>query len=222
MEIIKMENPPKFAVIRLCRDQRDSGLSGESSLSQHSLVGRLHMPTHREKKYVFAHFMMGNTYPYNPENFEKDIRDASSTGIDGFALNLGQDEWTLSRVATLFSVACAFPNFKLFFSFDMSIITDASVIVDYVLRYAQHSNSFYYKGGYFVSTFAGENQSFGHTDVNTGWDVEVKQPLKDKGIEIHFVPSWTGYDASNIFRRFPVVDGAFSWAAWLFSVVQTN
>lgn len=165
-------------------------------------------------KYVFAHFMIGNTYPYHPDAFRKDICDAISTGIDGFALNLGQNEWTQARVATFFTVSRDFPSFKLFFSFDMSIINSSSRIVDYVLQYADHPNSFWYNGRYFVSTFAGENQSFGHTDVNCGWDVEVRQHLRQKGVEICFVPSWTGFDAWQMFRRFPVVDGAFSWAAW--------
>lgn len=179
-----------------------------------STLFRMKMTSQAGDKYVFAHFMMGNTYPYKPENFLKDIRDAVNTGVDGFALNLGQDEWTSSRVETFFSVARDFPSFKLFFSFDMSIIKEPNVIVEYILQYVNHPNSFHYRGRYFVSTFAGENESFGHGDINTGWDVEIKQRLKQNGVEIHFVPSWTGYDAWNMFRRFPVVDGAFSWAAW--------
>lgn len=158
--------------------------------------------------------MVGNTYPYQAENFQKDILDAISTGIDGFALNLGQDEWTPARIQTFFDVAYAFPTFKLFFSFDMSIITSASVITHYVLRYAKHPNSFWFRGQYFVSTFAGESQTFGHKDVNTGWQIEVKQRLKENNVDICFVPSWTGVDAWDMYRRFPVVDGAFSWAAW--------
>jgi glucan endo-1,3-alpha-glucosidase len=172
------------------------------------------MALRRTEKYVFAHFMMGNTYPYQVENFQKDISDAVSCGIDGFALNLGQDEWTSSRIATFFAIVRTFPNFKLFFSFDMSIITSSSVIIDYVLQYHDHPNSFKYRGQYFVSTFAGETQSFGHDNVNSGWDIEVKRPLKERGVDICFVPSWTGVDAWEMFRKFPVVDGAFSWAAW--------
>jgi glucan endo-1,3-alpha-glucosidase len=167
-----------------------------------------------DRKYVFAHFMMGNTYPYHPHHFEKDISDAILTGIDGFALNIGQDEWTSSRIDTIFSVVRRFPEFKLFFSFDMSIITSAALIVEYILRYAEHPNSFQYRGRYFVSTFSGESQSFGHDDVNQGWEKEVRLPLIQKGLEICFVPSWTGYDGRDMFKRFPVVDGAFSWAAW--------
>jgi glucan endo-1,3-alpha-glucosidase len=174
------------------------------------------MASRRMEKYVFAHFMVGNTYPYQVENFQKDISDAVSCGIDGFALNLGQDDWTSSRIATFFAVVRAFPTFKLFFSFDMSIITSSSVIVDYALQYCNHPNSFTYRGRYFVSTFAGETQTFGQDNVNSGWDIEVKRRLRERGVDICFVPSWTGVDAWEMFRKFPVVDGAFSWAAWYY------
>jgi len=168
----------------------------------------------REPKYVFAHFMVGNTYPYKPETFQKDITLAQCAGIDGFALNLGMDNWTPSRIDMMFSVVRDFPHFKLFFSFDMSIIRSADVIVEYIVRYADHPNSFRYRGKVFVSTFAGEQESFGHMDVNTGWEFEIKRALLRKRVKIFFVPSWTGVDAWELFRRFPVVDGAFSWAAW--------
>ena len=34
------------------------------------------------------------------------------------------------------------------------------------------------------------------------------------GIDIMFVPAWTALGAQNIFSNNPVLDGAFSWAAW--------
>src|SRR5262245_24109306 len=132
------------------------------------------------KKYVFAHFMVGNTYPYQPSNFETDISDAIATGIDGFALNIGQDDWTESRIQTIFSVARNWP-FKLFFSFDMSIITSPVVIRTYIERYVNHPNSLQVQGRCVVSTFAGEQQTFGHEDVNTGWTKEIKLPLRERG-----------------------------------------
>jgi glucan endo-1,3-alpha-glucosidase len=167
-----------------------------------------------DPKYVFAHFMVGNTYSYEPRNFAKDVKDAIAIGIDGFALNLGRDEWTFSRIEMVFSVVENFPSFKLFFSFDMSSITSAMLIRSYIERYARHRNSFTYRGKYFVSTFAGEDQTFGRSDVDSGWNLEIKIPLKEKGIDILLVPSWTAVDAWQLFKRFPSIDGAFSWAAW--------
>jgi glucan endo-1,3-alpha-glucosidase len=42
--------------------------------------------------------MVGNTYPYTVENWKSDISLAHTHGIDGFALNVGRDEWQPSRV----------------------------------------------------------------------------------------------------------------------------
>jgi glucan endo-1,3-alpha-glucosidase len=164
-------------------------------------------------KYVFAHFMVGNTYPYTASNFETDILDAIATSVDGFALNIGEDDWTAARVETIFSVAESLP-FTLFLSFDMSIISSAETIRSYVRRYARHPKSFRYRGQYVVSTFAGEGQTFGHKDVATGWEQEVIVPLAKDDIPISFIPSWTGIDAWQIYRQFPFLDGHFSWAAW--------
>jgi len=50
-------------------------------------------------KIVVAHHMVGNTYPYKLKDWEDDIRLAHASGIDGFALNMGQDEWQPTRIA---------------------------------------------------------------------------------------------------------------------------
>jgi glucan endo-1,3-alpha-glucosidase len=181
--------------------------------SQHTHSSKMTPSAHGEK-HVFCHFMMGNTYPYTETTFLNDISVAQSAGIDGFALNIGQDTWTSSRIATFFAASQQFHTFKLFFSFDMSIIVDANTIVNYVLQYKDHPNSYKYRGKYFMSTFAGESTTFGHRDPNQGWDKEVISKLRDRGVEVCFVPSFSGVDAWQMYNKFPVVDGAFSWAAW--------
>lgn len=65
-----------------------------------------------------------------------------------------------------------------------------------------------------MSTFAGESTTFGHRDPNQGWDKEVISKLRDSGVAVCFVPSFSGVDAWQMYNKFPVVDGAFSWAAW--------
>lgn len=50
-------------------------------------------------KYVFAHFMVGNAYPYTVDNWVSDIKSAHANGIDAFALNIGSDDWQPQRVA---------------------------------------------------------------------------------------------------------------------------
>lgn len=57
------------------------------------------------RKYVFAHHMVGNTFPYKPQDWSDDIALAHASGIDGFALNTGRDEWESARIADAY-VSC--------------------------------------------------------------------------------------------------------------------
>ena len=50
-------------------------------------------------KYVVAHFMVGNSYPYTQQDWLSDILLAHQSGIDGFALNVGTDSWQPQQVA---------------------------------------------------------------------------------------------------------------------------
>jgi Glycosyl hydrolase family 71 len=50
-------------------------------------------------KYVVAHHMVGNTYPYTLQDWADDIALAHSSGIDGFALNMGNEVWEPARVS---------------------------------------------------------------------------------------------------------------------------
>ena len=50
-------------------------------------------------KYVIAHHMVGNTYPYTLADWLDDIVQAHNAGIDGFALNTGSDDWQPARIA---------------------------------------------------------------------------------------------------------------------------
>jgi hypothetical protein len=51
------------------------------------------------EKYVFAHHIVGFTFPYVTANWKTDIDLAHEHGIDAFALNVGQDSWQPDRVA---------------------------------------------------------------------------------------------------------------------------
>ena len=51
------------------------------------------------QKYVVAHHMIGNTFPYTIQDWADDIALAHASGIDGFALNMGSDAWEPARVA---------------------------------------------------------------------------------------------------------------------------
>lgn len=51
------------------------------------------------RKYVVAHYMVGNTFPLTADDWTADIALAYASGIDGFALNVGVDDWQPARVA---------------------------------------------------------------------------------------------------------------------------
>ena len=53
---------------------------------------------------VFAHHMVGNTFPYTLQDWVDDINLAHTYGIDAFALNVGIDSWQPARVQD----ACVF------------------------------------------------------------------------------------------------------------------
>ena len=55
--------------------------------------------TNGSQKYVIAHHMVGNTFPYTLDDWTEDITLAHASGIDGFALNIGSDSWEPARVA---------------------------------------------------------------------------------------------------------------------------
>jgi glucan endo-1,3-alpha-glucosidase len=83
-------------------------------------------------KNVFAHYMMGNSYPSDVSNFANAIRVAKGAGIDGFALNIGPDDWMPDRISKMHNAATQFPGFYLFISFDMAVMSDVNVIINYV------------------------------------------------------------------------------------------
>lgn len=58
-------------------------------------------------KYVWAHFIVGNAYPYTYDTWMNDVRLASASGIDGFVLNLGPDYWQPDRIRDAYNAAAA-------------------------------------------------------------------------------------------------------------------
>ena len=50
-------------------------------------------------KFIFAHFMVGNSYPYGPSDWTNDFNLAMANGIAGFALNFGSDSWQPGHMA---------------------------------------------------------------------------------------------------------------------------
>jgi len=165
---------------------------------------------------------VGNSYPYTQANWEADISAAQGYGLDGFALNLGSDDWQPDRVADAYAAAAAIAAkdssiapFKLFLSFDMTCLSDSSVITNYIQQYHGHISQFVYEGKDFVSTFSGEYVTFGQPTANEGWQVMVKDVLAADNIYIYFVPQWSAFPPTGVFDAQPVIDGMLCWTAWL-------
>jgi len=184
------------------------------AVTSKSLSVRVNTTASNDAKQVFAHYMIGNSYATTQDMFKIDLVHAVGMGVDGFALNLGPEDWMWDRVDKLYAAAREFPNFKLFFSFDMHRMGDPGQIVEWIRRYSGAPNTYKYNGRVFVSTFAGESQPFGTGNPNDGWEQKVKAPLRGMGIEIFFVPAWTAMGPDNFFEKNWAVDGAFSWNSW--------
>ncbi|KZS88876.1 hypothetical protein SISNIDRAFT_432302 [Sistotremastrum niveocremeum HHB9708] len=177
------------------------------------------VPTASSARYVFAHHMVGNTYPYKVADWLADIQKAYAAGIDGFALNMGIDSWQSARVADAYTAAAQSGTpFKLFISFDMTSLgcsspADAANLRSYITTYANHPNQFRYSSSGtpkpFASTFSGENCNFGQGSYTAGWQTQFYQPLTNGGPGVSFWPSFFVDPATLGSQQF--TDGAFAW-----------
>lgn len=135
---------------------------------------------------------------------------AASKGIDGFALNLGNDPWQLERMADAYAVARSLNSrFTLFPSFDMGSIpchteADGDLLRSIVMQYHDHPNQLAFKGAPVVSTFGGQRCFFGQKDVNRGWHRVLKTDLPP----VHYVASF--FMDPAIYGSMSSLDGAFS------------
>ena len=146
-------------------------------------------------KLVFAHYMVCNrSYGGSVAGYERDIQEARAAGLDGFALNCGSWNGGMYKgdTASIFQAARAVaPNgsFKLFFSADMSGLTNAEIL-DMMSAYSSHPNYWTVtKNGAsrpVLSTWGGEGGSFSQT--KSRWAEQVIAPLKAAGINPYFLP----------------------------------
>ncbi|KAF5355467.1 hypothetical protein D9758_006316 [Tetrapyrgos nigripes] len=168
---------------------------------------------------VFAHFMVGNTYPYSIKDWAEDIDLALKSNLDGFVLNVGKERWQLDRVSDCFEAASrAGCNIKFFLSFDMSSIpakteSDIQLLAGYLEKFANSDKMLHISDKVVVSTFAGENSLFGQSSLDSAW-LWVKRVLRDTvGIEIHYLPSL--FIDPEQYTQLSCLDGVFHWnGAW--------
>ncbi|KIM43198.1 glycoside hydrolase family 71 protein [Hebeloma cylindrosporum] len=178
------------------------------------------------RKYVVAHHMVGNTFPYTPQDWADDIALAHASGIDGFALNMGTDDWQPARVADAYEAAKQSGlDFKLFISLDMSSFpcgspNDAQNLRNIVNAHVSHPNQLQYASRAFVSTFAGESCNFGQGSVPDGWKNQFTRHPDLQG-KIYFVPAF--FIDPTTFKNFAdVMDGDFNWnSGWPIQVTSS-
>jgi glucan endo-1,3-alpha-glucosidase len=154
-------------------------------------------------KKVFAHYMVGFAYPSDQSFFDGQIKKAKAAGIDGFAMNVGIDDWQPDRVAKALAAAQNNGDFTMFISLDMSSLTFNNGVLSRFNFAATHPNYFKVNGRPFYSTFAGENQD----SFWAGWKAAT-------GFNPYFCPSWPNYGTSNLLQSHPVADCIFTWNAW--------
>jgi glucan endo-1,3-alpha-glucosidase len=163
---------------------------------------------------VWAHHMVGNTYPYAVSDWASDIAEAYAAGIDGFALNMGSDSWQPDRINDAYTAATSFGNgFKLFLSLDMTVLScgsssDAANLVSLVQSHASSSAQAMHNGQVLVSTFAGSDCTFG-TGSNNAWQTLFVNALTNDGVDIFFVPSV--FSDVSTFSSDTWMDGELNW-----------
>ncbi|KAH9480430.1 Glucan endo-1,3-alpha-glucosidase agn1 [Psilocybe cubensis] len=166
-------------------------------------------------KFVVAHHIVGNTFPYTIQDWADDITLAHASGIDGFALNLGPDDFQKARIADAYQAAQnSGLGFKMFLSLDMSVFPcatpdDAQALRTLVNTYVSHPNQLQFNSKAFVSTFAGESCTFGQDSVPDGWRSQFTQNPDLQG-KIFFAPSFF-IDPATFVDFTGVMDGDFNF-----------
>lgn len=151
---------------------------------------------------VFAHYMVGLTFGQASSQWDQDISEAKSAGIDGFALNIGTDSYTEEQLGLAYGAASAAGGFKLFLSFDMAASSwSVDQVVSLINEYKDNANQHKVNDLPFVSTFEGPTWD--------GWDT-----VRANTGGIFLVPDWSSLGPTGVAARLNEIDGAFNWGAW--------
>ncbi|KAI9728279.1 MAG: hypothetical protein M1834_007772 [Cirrosporium novae-zelandiae] len=152
-------------------------------------------------KAVFAHMIIGNCASMTESDWVNDITLAKSASIDGFALNIGDDDYTSTALQNAYSAAATVGGFSVFLSFDYAAYAwDASSVIETINTYKSLDAQYLVNGQPLVSTFEGTDNQDDWANIKTQTDC-------------FFMPDWTSIGAVD---SFPLtkVDGAMSWDAW--------
>jgi glucan endo-1,3-alpha-glucosidase len=157
--------------------------------------------TETSQRKVFAHYMVGDTYGQELAQWQTDVADAKSAGIDGFALNIGLVDYNTEQLDFAYEAASSVDDFVLFISFDMSV--DGWTVEDvasFINDYKNSTSQFKMNGLPFVSTFEGPTWASNWTTVNASTG------------GIFFVPDWSSQGAVGATTLLPSIDGACKYS----------
>ncbi|ESZ92446.1 glycoside hydrolase family 71 protein [Sclerotinia borealis F-4128] len=150
-------------------------------------------------RYVFAHFMVGIvSNRASSSDYDADMRLARRAGIDAFALNIGNDEFTDTQLDYAYASA-ATNHMKVFLSFDFNSwnpTTSTAAVGAKIAKYANNTAQLTVDNKVFVSTFIG--------DALNVADLRAKA-----GGPIFFAPNF-----SPGLSNFAELDAAFNWMGW--------
>ncbi|OTA96250.1 glycoside hydrolase family 71 protein [Hypoxylon sp. CO27-5] len=152
---------------------------------------------------VFAHYMVGLTSGQSQDQWQKDITEAKSAGIDGFALNVGSaDSWNAQQLQLAYDTASS-NGFSLFLSFDMAASSwTVDQVVSLVNQYKGAGSQLKVNGKPFVSTFEGPSWADNWASVRSATG------------DIFLVPDWSSLGPQGVGSKLSQIDGAFNWGAW--------
>ncbi|KAH9891615.1 glycoside hydrolase [Cubamyces lactineus] len=169
-------------------------------------------------KLVVARHLVGLTGGGGPgdyinDTWENDMTLAFSKGIDAFALSVGADNFTSEQVNLAYTAAENLRfGFRVFLSLDMDCNTSdaAPYIRNLSSTFIGRSGQLRVNGDLaLVSTFSGENCTFGEPDAATGWRVQFTQHAELAG-QIYFAPAFI-VDPVDFDDFKGVMDGDFNF-----------
>ena len=150
---------------------------------------------------VFAHYMI----TFQPPNgdYSHDIAAAKAAGIDAFAVNYGGwgCSWPqLAGFLEAFYEDAASQNFKLFMSYDTTVMTDPNMMVNISNTYAHHKAQLWVDGMIFLSSFSTNPPAF-------NWQTDVLDKID---APVMFMPGDISQSASSV-ASLNVGSGHFTW-----------
>lgn len=152
---------------------------------------------------VFAHYLL--IAPPLNNDYTRDITLAKEAGIDAFALNYGgwnADFTKLDSSLDKFYTQAANLSFKVFISFDLTCVTDPSMIVSLTNTYSSHSAQLLVDGKPMLSTFQTGDPAW-------NWQTEVLDRLSLPPL---FIPGTISETPKSAYQDSSAyADGLFPW-----------